>query len=247
MKLLFSVLICLISLSGFCTTAGAEGKVIARMKLTIMPEYDSDAVLVTQEGKFLDIASFPAPLAFNIPDGVNKLTDVCSLSPKGRHFCQLFNIAQEQGRNMVKMVLPYPDFFIDFNYRPFVVKADSTRSFSYIFEPEYDIETLEVHIQKPARAENFSVPEGASKTYVKEGLEYTQYVYRNVKAGENKTFDISYHKADIRPSVEMKFKVMGESSIFQKKSGEIMLAVGVLALLLLIAYRRRKAVKDLGA
>jgi len=246
LELFLAVFVCLISLSGFNKTAQAENKIINRMKLSIMPEYDSDGVLVIQEGKFLDIASFPAPLAFNIPTGVTKLTDVCSLSPKGHHYCQLFDVEKGQDHNVVKMVLPYPDFFIDFKYKPFVIKPASTRSFSYTLNPKYDIKTLEVHIQKPARSKKFKVPGGFSKTYTKDDLEYTEYIYKDVKAGENKTFDISYYKKDVKPSVEVQLMAMGENSLFQKNSGEIMLAVGALALLLLVIYRKKKASKEIG-
>ena len=113
--------------------AGEQGKplVIGRMKMTIMPEYDSPAVLVVQEGKFADRNAFPADARFTLPKEVTKLTDVCSLSPGGHHFCQIFKLHYEKDYSYIDIKLPYSDFFIDYQYAPFTVKPSSQRDFTY--------------------------------------------------------------------------------------------------------------------
>ncbi|VAX21388.1 hypothetical protein MNBD_NITROSPINAE01-1501, partial [hydrothermal vent metagenome] len=110
---------------------------IGRMKLTLMPEYDGAGLIVIKEGKFADKSKFPREVTFNIPKGVKKITDVCSLSPGGQHFCQLFDITEGQGTNILNAKLPYSDFFIDFKYSPFEIEENSTRTFTYDLSSQY--------------------------------------------------------------------------------------------------------------
>lgn len=214
---------------------------IGRMKLTLMPEYDGAGLIVIKEGKFADKSKFPREVTFNIPKGVKKITDVCSLSPGGQHFCQLFDITEGQGTNILNAKLPYSDFFIDFKYSPFEIEENSTRTFTYDLSSQYDIKTLEVNIQKPARAEKFKLTPTTANTYEKTGYEYYKYVLKNVKAGETKSFTVSYYKADTAPSVSVKFKAMGDNRIFSGNIAEILLGAGVLALAFVIVWRRRKS------
>lgn len=212
---------------------------IGRMKVTIMPEYDSPAVLVIQEGKFANKNLFPQKVKFLLPKGVTKLTDVCSLSPGGQHFCQLFDIVKGEKENYVNVKLPYPDFFIDFQYSPFKVKENSERSFTYRIETTHDTHILEVHIQKPFRSEQFQInPPG--KEYEKDNFKFYKYKFKNVKAGEERSFSISYFKSDVLPSVDIQFSVMSSPGFFKGFTGELILGLGIVVLGALWVYRKKK-------
>src|SRR3989338_6031764 len=143
----------------------ADDLKIGRMKVSIMPEYESSDVLVVYEGKFADKDAFPNQVTFTLPKGVTKLTDVCSLSPGGQHFCQLYNIVNKGEYNETSVKLPYADFFIDFKYSPFNIKSGRfIRDFEYDIKMIYSIDTLEVSIQEPLRSTEFKLsPEPMSK------------------------------------------------------------------------------------
>ena len=213
---------------------------IGRMKVTIMPEYDSQSVLVVQEGKFADRTMFPKHVTFSIPQGVDKLTDACSLSPGGQHFCQLYDIAKGDARNFVKIGLPYSDFFIDYKYSPFPIKENSKREFTFSVFTYYDIETLEVDIQRPYRVKDFTITPSSEETYTKKDFEYTKYTFNDVKAEEEKVFNISYFKEDTRPSVDIKYESMSTQGFFDENIGELLLGAGILALAALFYLRRKK-------
>ena len=150
-----------------------KGLVLGRMKVTLMPEYDSRQVLVIMEGKFADKDMFPAEARFGLPMEVTKLTDVCSLSPGGHHFCQLFNIKTEGGEKMVDVKLPYSDFFIDFQYAPFSPIRGAVRKFVHKIPALYAVNTLEVHVQKPARAGRFEITPAGKGHMKKKGSNIT--------------------------------------------------------------------------
>jgi len=221
--------------------AGEKNLDIGRMKVTIMPEYESQGVLVTQEGKFMDRTSFPSYVRFNLPKEVKALTDACSLSPKGQHFCQIYDIKNSGDKKWVNIGLPFPDFFVDYKYAPFKVKDNSKREFTYTVECEYDVNTLEVHIQKPYRVEDFSVSPASSEQYEKRDFEYIKYVFKNVKAGEMKNFTIAYFKSDSQPSVDIKYRGRMQTGVFEKNSGELLLGGGVLLLGIILYLRGRKS------
>ncbi len=212
---------------------------IGRMKITLMPEYESPGVLVIQEGKFTDLTAFPAYVKFNLPMEVKKLTDTCSLSPGGQHFCQLYDIKTENGKKFVNIGLPYSGFFVDYKYAPFSVKANSKREFAYTVEVPYDIHTLEVHVQQPYRSSDFAITPAGGEPYEKNDFQYLKYVYKNIQPGEQKIFKIAYFKADVQPSVDIKYTGMAQTGVFQNNMGEILLAGGLLILGAIIYLRNR--------
>ncbi len=221
----------------------AEDIAIGTMKMTLMPEYDSTSVLVIQEGKFLNKEAFPRDAIFLLPPGVTKLTDACSLSPGGQHFCQLFEIKGGAERNILNVKLPYPDFFIDFQYAPFKAAKNSERSFTYRVESNYDVKNLVVVIQVPYRSERFKIEPATEKEFEKEGYHYYKYVFSDVKKDEPKNFHISYFKADDSPSVDTKFSPMAGTHIFSDYTAAAILVAGAAGIGALLFLRRRKQEK----
>lgn len=216
--------------------AGLE---VGRMKVTLMPEYDARAVLVILEGKFADKSAFPSEARFLLPPGVTKLTDVCSLSPGGQHFCQLFELKPEQGHTALDVRLPYSDFFIDFQYAPFTPGAGEERSFTFPVKSVYPIHTLEIHVQEPQRARRFTLSPGTSEVYEKDGFRYHKIEYGHAPADAVKGVTVTYTKDDAEPSVDITYSSMQQAGLFEGRSGEALVAVGLAALAGVWFARRR--------
>lgn len=223
------------------TPAPTKEITIGSMKVTLMPEYDSTSVLVINEGKFFNREAFPREVLFYLPLGVTKLTDVCSLSPGGQHFCQLFEIKSGADKNLLNVKLPYSDFFIDFQYAPFKAKPNSERNFTYTVESPFDIQNLSVVIQQPYRAERFTIDPAGGKEFEKEGYQNYRYELKDVKKGEQKIFHITYFKADDKPSVDAKYTGMSETHLFRGYTSVITLIAGVAGVAALLFLRRRKS------
>lgn len=217
----------------------AKPLTVGRMKITIMPEYDSPAVLVVQEGKFADRNAFPRQVRFTLPKEVTKLTDVCSLSPGGHHFCQIFTLHYEKNFSYIDIKLPYSDFFIDYQYAPFTVKPASMRDFTFNLHADYGISLLEIHVQEPLGARDFTVAPPTSDTYGKDGFTYSKHVIKDINAGDARVFHVRYYKDTVNPSVEEKFSAMITPGIFKGMTGEILLGVAVVGLIVITVARRR--------
>jgi len=179
---------------------------IGRMRVAIWPEFDDPGALVIYDGRFIDDGSFPIETTFLIPKGA-VISDACSLSPKGQHFCQLFTQRNAGDMDEVLLKLPYPNFYLSFHIKPF--KGDNPlRRFNYVIKTSHPVSKLEVDIQKPLRAESFVInPETDEKEELK-GFEHYRYVFKDKEAGMVIPFDISYRKDDSRPSVSIKYSPM---------------------------------------
>lgn len=259
-------IIVLVSLFVLMTVAGCseksergdlstQGLKIGRMKVSIWPEYDTQGVLVIYEGKFADKDRFPAKASFIFPKGVKELTDACSLSPKGQHFCQLYEVLQKEDYSEATLKLPYADFFIDFQYNPF--PRGEKREFEYSILSKYPIGILEVNVQQPLRSSEFNVtpasfqpvpasPAGGgqpgNETQDK-GFRYLHYTYENVPEGKEIKFFLSYNKQDSRPSVDIKFSSMAQRGRYSSKRGFALLLVGGLLFLVLLGCYRYNSAK----
>jgi len=181
------------------------------MRVAIWPEYDDPGILGIYDGRFVDDGSFPAETVFFLPKGA-VISDACSLSAKGQHFCQLFRQEDKGAVSEVRLKLPFPNFYLSFHYKPFDGK-NPERDFSYDLKTNHQIRKLEVDIQEPLRAANFAVlPTGAESEEIA-GFKHYRYTFSEPKKGEVIPFKVSYKKEDNRASVNIKYSPMNDPTI----------------------------------
>src|SRR3989337_2518095 len=128
----FAIIFLLVSLNSGCdkgaentlgTGAATKGLSIGRMKVSIMPEYDDPSVLAIYDGRFEEVSSYPIKTSFLIPKG-SVISDACSLSHAGQHFCQLYKTVNRGEHDEVSLLLPYPNFYLSFHTPRFGVKGE---------------------------------------------------------------------------------------------------------------------------
>lgn len=196
--------------------AGAPSKdlSIGRMKVAIMPEYDDPSILAIYDGKFEEVSSYPIKTSFLIPKG-SVISDACSLSHEGQHFCQLYRTVNKGENDEVSLLLPYPNFYLSFHTPRFDVKVEK-KEFDYLIKANHPIKTMEVDIQQPLRstAFNISPPESAALSEKNGTISiikgFNHYIYKisSVAKGQESAFKISYIKSDHNPSVDIKYTSM---------------------------------------
>jgi hypothetical protein len=232
-----------------------ETLTIGRMKIAIWPEYDDPGVLVIYDGRFADSSRFPLKTSFFLPKGA-VISDACSLSPKGQHFCQLYETVNRGEFDEVKLYLPFPNFYLSFHSYPDNGKTDN-KAFDYHIRTNHKIEKLELDIQQPLRSTVFKIhPASETISKVKDFNHY-KYTFSPVASDEHKLFKIAYHKKDRLPSVDIKYsrmsgdKVWGSPYATQRQVKNIIYIVffsGLAGLMLVIAgyiyFRRKKKSQD---
>jgi len=192
----------------------ASGLSIGRMKVAIMPEYDDPSVLAIYDGKFEDVSSYPIKTSFLIPKG-SVISDACSLSHEGQHFCQLYRTVNRGEHDEVNLLLPYPNFYLSFHTPQLDVKNEK-KELAYLIKANHLVKTLEVDIQQPLRSTAFNItpPAGATVSEksgtisVIKGFNHFAYKLEGVSKDQEYIFKIGYLKSDPKPSVDIKFTSM---------------------------------------
>lgn len=187
---------------------------IGRMKVAIMPEYDDPSVLAIYDGKFEEASSYPIKTSFLIPKG-SVISDACSLSHEGQHFCQLYKTVNKGELDEVSLLLPYPNFYLSFHTPRFDTKGEK-KDFDYLIKTNHPVKTMEVDIQQPLRSTAFNIsPPGNAVLSEKngtvsviKGFNHFTYKLEGVSKGQESAFKINYIKSDPNPSVDIKYTSM---------------------------------------
>ena len=189
----------------------AEGDLsIGRMRISVWPEHDDPGVLVIYDGRFVDSSQFPTKTSFFIPKGV-VISDVCSLSPEGQHYCQLYEIVKGDGaRDKVVMSLPFPNFYLSFHTEALDLTSEN-RAVEFSALANHPIENIEMDIQQPLRSNAFKIDPDDGDQSEKKGFNHFKYEMEDIAKGEEILFKISYIKADIKPSVDIKYGTMASN------------------------------------
>lgn len=200
--------------AGNAPVSGAPALSIGRMKVSIMPEYDDPSVLAIYDGKFEEVSSYPIKTSFLIPKG-SVISDACSLSHEGQHFCQLYRTVNRGAHDEVNLLLPYPNFYLSF-HTPRLDIGKEKKELAYLIKANHSIKTLEIDIQQPLRSTAFNIvpPAGAAISEkngalsVIKGFNHFTYKIEGVAKDQESAFEIAYIKSDPQPSVDIKYTSM---------------------------------------
>ena len=182
--------------------------------MAIWPEYDDRSVLAIYDGKLDDASRYPLKTSFLVPKG-SVINDACSLSFEGQHFCQLYKTTDRGIYDEVRLLLPYPNFYLSFHTPQLNTEAER-REFDYRIKANHRIKTMEVDIKQPLRATDFNIspPRKAVRSRAEaelsmvKGFKHFFYTLTSVSEGQEAVFEINYRKTDPNPSVDIKYASM---------------------------------------
>jgi hypothetical protein len=179
---------------------------IGRMRVMIWPEYDDPSILVVYDGRFTDDSKFPTTTDFLIPKGVI-INDICSLSPGGQHFCQLYDISEGDKYDTAHLSLPFSNFYLSFHLAPIDLEI-AKRQIEYVIKANHPIGSMEVDIQQPLRSTEFTISPSGGEAYNEKDFSHFTYTLEDIAKGEDRVFKIGYVKETREPSVDVKFASM---------------------------------------
>lgn len=182
--------------------AEESGLRVAQMKLSVWPEYDEPRVLAIYDGELTDKTGYPKKVSFRVPKGA-EVSQVCGLSDKGEHLCQLYEVKEEADYKVVTYELPVPHFFMEYYFNP--VGSEALRDIAYDFSSVYPVDKLDIEVQQPLRSSDFAMtPLTTSTSSDNQGFKYSLLNYGRINADQKVDLKISYSKQDSRPSVPKK-------------------------------------------
>lgn len=191
--------------------ADGTDRTIGRMKVSVMPEYDDPGVLIVYDGRFAEASGYPVRTSFFIPKG-SVISDACSLSHEGQHFCQLYKTVNRGTYDEVSLVLPYPNFYLSF-HTPRLEARSGAKNIDYRLKVNNAVRSLEFDFQQPLRSSDFRIqlPSGAVPLRAEEsgslvqGFQHQGYKIQDLGAQQEVAFQVQYHKDDPQPSVDIKY------------------------------------------
>ncbi len=223
---------------------------IARLQLSIWPEYDDPRVLLIIRGELAPGAVFPTQVTLPVPKDA-ELIGAGMISELGELLLHPHRVIPGDASDTLEITLPSPHFFAELYHDPFEISGDAKR-FSYTFTAPYPITQFDVDIQKPYTASEF-VTEPPAMAQETEGRDttYHRFAYRDVAAGQPTAFTVSYVKTDPQPSAPKADSAPDGSPAATRGPQDRMLiyfgilagvtAAYVLGTLLFAVYRRRHA------
>ena len=183
--------------SGF--TALNPGVKVDQMQIQVMPELDQPAVLVIMSLTLPDSVALPATFKFTVPAGAT-VTGIGEVDPQGKFTYNYQFPPTETGAEwdtVTIQVKQYRSLQIDYYYDPGLPKAAGDRTIPIWFQVPTDVGMLLLHIQHPARSEDFKVVPGVQASGDGgDGFVYSVGSYTDVKAGSTLGHVVTYSKPD---------------------------------------------------
>ena len=202
--------------------------VMARLRLSIWPEYDDPRVLIMLRGEMTPRQAFPATITLPLPKDA-EIIGAGMISEQNELLLHPHQVLPGDTQDSLQLNLPVPRFFVEFYYNPFTTSGPEKR-FAYTAPTTYPIEVFEVDIQQPLKATDFALdPSPMERRTDNQGLTYHQFTYRNIEKGQNHTFTIAYTKTVAIPSVPKQQPTPQRTEKERPRSDNTLVSLGILA------------------
>src|SRR5712692_1694458 len=209
-------------------SAPAADLVMARLRLSIWPEYDDPRVLIMLRGEMTPRQAFPASITLPLPKGA-EIIGAGMISEQNELLLHPHEVLPGDTQDSLQLNLPVPRFFLEFYYNPLAASRAEKR-FTYTMPTPYPIELLEVDIQQPLKATNFTLdPAPMERLTDNQGFTYHQFAYRDIGKGQPQTFTISYTKTVPTPSVPKQQPAPQRPRNAHPLSGNVLVSLSILA------------------
>jgi mono/diheme cytochrome c family protein len=201
--------------------------VMARLRLSIWPEYDDPRVLIMLRGEMTPRQAFPASITLPIPKGA-EIIGAGMISEQNELLLHPHQVLPGDTQDTLQLNLPVPRFFVEFYYNPFTTSGSEKR-FVYPAPTTYPIELFEVDIQQPLKATAFTIDPVPMGMTDNQGFTYHQFIYRNIGKGHSQTFTIAYTKTATTPSVSKQQPTPQPTEKARARSGNTLVALSIFA------------------
>jgi hypothetical protein len=170
---------------------------LARVGLSVWPEFDRQAVLVIHRGEFVADTSLPLTVEFLIPAAAGEPSAVAYQDEQGNLLTLPYTTELRADQLAVRFELPTLAFQLEYYNADWLASLDGRRQFTFTFTPAYAIQTFSLDILQPSGAAAFTVSPPADQTITDaNGLTYSVVDRADLPAGETLAWEISYDKAD---------------------------------------------------
>jgi len=170
---------------------------IAMLRVDVWPEHDDPRVLVIYRGTLNPETPLPYTLAFSVPAGA--VVHAAAYSRDGQLFTAQYQTARSGDLAQIAFVVPVPDF--QFEYYLDVIAPPPQRAFDVTVVFPLPVANLQVSVEQPLRASDFTLTPAAASTSATGAFTYHLYAQGAWPAGKPWTVRGTYQKPDTVPSL----------------------------------------------
>jgi len=176
---------------------------LASVQIEIWPEYDRPAALVILKGELAGDVGLPAAVSLRIPASSGGPAAVAyAAASKGR----LLNLKHDRSdaADFITLRFTVPERFFHVEFYDRFATGANERSYKYLWPGDLPVSSLDVIVQEPAGASDFSVQPALGESATgSDGLRYRSAQLGPVKQGAPLSIEIRYTKTDPRTSAEI--------------------------------------------
>lgn len=200
------ILLALVTLAAFLVPqawAQEAGQLtVARLEVSLWPEFDDPRLLVLYRGQFAEVEAFPREISFRIPRTA-EVHATAYADEQGQLMANPFDLQLEGDEQVVTYPIPTASFHFEF-YDDVIQGEPASRRFEFTLSLPYPVQSLRVDAQEPLRATDFQVSPVASRIITgTDGFRYFTYDLGGLELGQSVKITAAYAKPDARPSVEV--------------------------------------------
>ena len=192
-----------------CTTGLLNGQsdIFDEFVFSLWPEYDQPGILVIISGK-VDDQHLPKTLEFRVPSETKKVLASGIIDTMGTlGIVPIENRGQEK---WVSLTLTSSDFHVEFYYDPFT--DDHVRQVTYDLQFGHDIPEYMFAVQRPIRAENYTLPESDMESFQDQhGITFYRKLMPSLLANEIYRVVFSYENHTGETTIDQLRKMMAET------------------------------------
>ncbi len=203
LKLLMTGMVIVIILTGALATAALADNPTAtgysNVQLWVDPEYDDPSLLVMMQGTITG-ATAPVTVQFLVPTTA-VLYSAGSIGSDGQYTGGPPDrtASQVSGWDLISYTATSNTFRVE--YYDDIIQGQPDKTINYEFMTYLPITGMNVSVQQPLKATNFTVDPAGNSSTDTQGFNIQTYSYDTVDPLGTLTFDISYYKADNTPSI----------------------------------------------
>lgn len=179
--------------------AAATSPQLTSMAVSVMPEYDQPRVLVSYRGEFDADVALPLEARLRLPADAS-IEHICSIRPPNEeHICQPYSADPDGQYLSVTWEAVTPIMYVEFYYGS--VSGAGQRSLDFTFWAPYRVQILDLFVQEPMEATEFTLSPAPDDTVEEQGFRHHSYTFQDVSVDEPVSIEMVYTRQTSQPSV----------------------------------------------
>lgn len=172
-----------------------DSSALARLEISLWPEFDRSEVLVIYRGELDATVALPAAMEIAIPARVGLPTAVAYVDEAGQRLTQEYSTRVEGDLLVVAFELSTQGFQLEY-YDALPVDASGKRTYTFAYTADYDLAELNLEFQQPPTATGLVLNPPADTAVVGggDGLTYHLLQAGALAAGDTWNWTFTYTK-----------------------------------------------------